>query len=220
MDELEALRAETKNAAKEYVAVLHLLSESRARVEELERERDAARSELYAERLQRRRAGEKYPPLMEPLREAARRLGYALAVHGSQERDLDLVAVPWVEGAEDAETLWASLLSVADAVAGPAFVVAGRMVSERPHGRRAINIHLGHAYLDVSVMPRSEALARVKALEEALRLAIGAWDHVNWMTEAYAECKRRDMGVYMEGAEDMRKARSVLGNAGKEGGGP
>lgn len=31
--------------------------------------------------------------------EAARACGYALAIHGTMQRDLDLVAVPWVDEA-------------------------------------------------------------------------------------------------------------------------
>jgi hypothetical protein len=39
--------------------------------------------------------------LLPALREVARRFGYALAVHGSLEWDIDLVAVPWCENAPD-----------------------------------------------------------------------------------------------------------------------
>lgn len=34
---------------------------------------------------------------IEKVREVARECGYAVAVHGSRERDLDLIVVPWVE---------------------------------------------------------------------------------------------------------------------------
>jgi hypothetical protein len=34
---------------------------------------------------------------IEKVREVARDCGYAVAVHGSRQRDLDLVAVPWTE---------------------------------------------------------------------------------------------------------------------------
>lgn len=36
---------------------------------------------------------------IERVREVARDCGYAIAVHGSRQRDLDLIAVPWVESA-------------------------------------------------------------------------------------------------------------------------
>jgi hypothetical protein len=41
----------------------------------------------------------KYELLIEPLRAVARSLGYALTVHGSLVRDIDLVAVPWTSDA-------------------------------------------------------------------------------------------------------------------------
>lgn len=36
---------------------------------------------------------------IERVREVARRCGYAVGVHGSRQRDLDLIAVPWTESA-------------------------------------------------------------------------------------------------------------------------
>lgn len=36
---------------------------------------------------------------IEKVREVARDCGYAVAVHGSRQRDLDLIAVPWTEHA-------------------------------------------------------------------------------------------------------------------------
>lgn len=39
------------------------------------------------------------------IREAAKSCGYAIGVHGSMRRDLDLIAVRWIEGASDKEIL-------------------------------------------------------------------------------------------------------------------
>ena len=39
------------------------------------------------------------------IREAAKEHGYAIGVHGSMRRDLDLIAAPWREGASDPDTL-------------------------------------------------------------------------------------------------------------------
>lgn len=92
-------------------------------------------------------------------REAARRYGYALGLHGSMRRDLDLIAAPWTEEAVPPE----------DLVKGIAVAVGGYVRKEtrgcqerdetgatsKPHGRRAWVIHLGaDAYIDLSVMPR------------------------------------------------------------------
>jgi len=86
--------------------------------------------------------------------EAVRNQGYAVAVHGSRVRDLDLIAVPWTE--ETAHTP----LSVAEIIAAaiPGFI-AGKP-EKKPHGRVGFVIHpLTHYgfdrwYIDLSVMPR------------------------------------------------------------------
>jgi hypothetical protein len=95
-----------------------------------------------------------YLGLLDTLRAAARGLGYALALHGSLQRDLDLVAVPWAKGARPAEDL---VRAVALAAGGACHLPD---VCRKPHGRRAWVIHLDHkkagtsAYIDLSVMPR------------------------------------------------------------------
>lgn len=38
-----------------------------------------------------------YISILPRIREEARKLGFAIGVHGSMRRDLDLIAVPWVE---------------------------------------------------------------------------------------------------------------------------
>lgn len=80
----------------------------------------------------------------------ARELGYALGVHGSLARDLDVIACPWVETAAPAE----ELVEAIRAKVGGCLSTQGP--TERPHGRRAWSIHLGGGpYIDLSVMPRS-----------------------------------------------------------------
>ena len=103
-----------------------------------------------------------YAEILPALRLMARGHGYALAVHGSGERDLDLIAVPWVENADDAETLVETLR---ESVSG---VIANSSQPEtlyepvlKPHGRRAwtILLHPAHyddpinLFIDLSVMP-------------------------------------------------------------------
>lgn len=89
--------------------------------------------------------------------EIARRFGYALAIHGTMARDLDVVAVPWTEEAVSAEVLvdelakefaWVIRTDEGDQrhMVGP---------TEKPHGRRAWLIPLMGCALDLSVMPRS-----------------------------------------------------------------
>lgn len=101
------------------------------------------------------------------LTEVARKCGYALAVHGTLARDLDLVAVPWTDEATSAETLimamlaafgWnhIHLLPAASDADGKEIRASGHVPAIRPHGRRAWSLHFDNGlYLDVSVMPRT-----------------------------------------------------------------
>jgi len=92
------------------------------------------------------------------IREAAQALGYAIGLHGSCRRDLDLIAAPWRDGAADADTL-------AHAVAQAACGIdrAGAYDWEqKPAGRVATSIPIcwpawhgqaGAGHIDLSVMP-------------------------------------------------------------------
>lgn len=105
-----------------------------------------------------------YVSMIPVFTEAAREVGYALAVHGSMGRDLDMIAVPWTEDAVCAEQLVMRLLAAGgfcgahlphrqeqkDPAQGN-----GDAPGIKPHGRLAWSIHFGNGYyLDVSVMPR------------------------------------------------------------------
>lgn len=94
----------------------------------------------------------------------ARSHGYALAVHGSLQRDFDLVAVPWTETALDARTLYEAIANECshDGPSESAKFVDGQWVSVdlrepelKLHGRLCWTIILHHtAFIDLSVMPR------------------------------------------------------------------
>jgi hypothetical protein len=108
---------------------------------------------------------EKYELLIGPLREKARELGYAIGVHGSLKRDIDLIACPWTSEATDARTLAEALQAVVAEINGNAhlswypgrgqeFTLAGGP-GMKPHGRLGWVINLGDGpYIDLSVMPR------------------------------------------------------------------
>lgn len=99
-----------------------------------------------------------YSQILPKIREAGKAMGYAIALHGSMQRDLDLLAVPWVEDAKSAEEL---VEFIAEAVNG--YVIGdvnARGTVEtptlQPHGRKSWNICWGgRAFVDLSVMPRS-----------------------------------------------------------------
>lgn len=83
----------------------------------------------------------------------AKELGYALMVHGSLARDLDLVAVPWVEEASDPAVLAEAIRAKFDSWTGVAKL--DETTCDKPHGRMGCLINLGgHAVIDLSIMPR------------------------------------------------------------------
>lgn len=102
-----------------------------------------------------------YAQLLPRIREAAKSLGYAIAIHGSMQRDFDLLAVPWVENARPAEELVEAIAKDVDG-----FVIGQdktgswergevRPGTPQPHGRKSWNICWGgRPFIDLSVMPR------------------------------------------------------------------
>lgn len=90
------------------------------------------------------------------MREAARRVGYALGVHGTQVRDLDLIACPWIDRAGTPDDLAAALGHViADTTAWSHQRVSDW--TQKPHGRVATTLIAGpggDVHVDLSVMPR------------------------------------------------------------------
>lgn len=106
---------------------------------------------------------DKYDLLIGPLRERAKELGYAIGVHGTLKRDIDLVACPWTDQAVPAEVLAEALRIVAEKVNGYAapnelevdeYFMDG-CPGGKPHGRLCWTFHLGGGpYIDLSVMPR------------------------------------------------------------------
>lgn len=85
------------------------------------------------------------------IRWACIRSGYTLAVHGTRSRDLDLIAVPWVDDAETVGQLLKRIRAAGFTVSTP---------EKKPHGRLAYVVHrdehrdLGADYIDLSVTAR------------------------------------------------------------------
>jgi len=109
--------------------------------------------------------------LLAPLRVAARECGYALGLHGSVSRDIDLIAVPWAEGAVAPIDLAHALRDAAQVVLGFEPPVGYSLAqARRPHGREGFAIHLvrpddmtvgedgltSSPYIDLSVIPPRE----------------------------------------------------------------
>jgi hypothetical protein len=111
--------------------------------------------------------------IIPPMRRVARSHGYALIVHGSLARDIDVLCVPWTADAVSAERLAASLRRVLDRL-----TAGGRSLSmqqlavwsnpsgksfehgTRPHGRKTWSYYFDRRcagpYLDMGIMPRAE----------------------------------------------------------------
>jgi len=101
-----------------------------------------------------------FAQVYEKLLAVAQDYGYALALHGSMNRDLDLIAVPWTENACDAKTLLEAINEEASRWQLEPFRGKPANIDQpgrkRPHGRLAYSIHFsgGAAYIDISIMPR------------------------------------------------------------------
>lgn len=104
------------------------------------------------------------PPTYSPVYAAAlypalatlfRSHGYALAVHGSLQRDLDLIAVPWIESPSPPDVVMAE---VADRM-------AVRIIGEptwKVHGRMAwtVSVGFGQCAIDLSFIPVKERTSK------------------------------------------------------------
>ena len=91
-----------------------------------------------------------YAALYAEFAEIFRKHGYALAIHGSLQRDFDVIAIPWVETPSEPTVIISELETTfaIDAVSGP---------EQKLHGRIAwtISIGFGDSRLDLSFMPKS-----------------------------------------------------------------
>jgi hypothetical protein len=101
--------------------------------------------------------GNKWMPVMYAtyygiLKEIAIEHGYALALHGTLGRDLDLIAVPWIENPKDPIKMLKSFRE------GIGFTGTDGesydTLEQKPHGRIAYTIQSGGGgYFDISIMP-------------------------------------------------------------------
>jgi hypothetical protein len=105
----------------------------------------------------RQKCKEYYDRLIEPLRAIAREHGYALGVHGSLARDIDLIAAPWREDITVQAVLAEAIRLKAEEIIGCAFIVPHEendFPRKKPHGRLCWSFHLGGGpYIDLSVLP-------------------------------------------------------------------
>jgi hypothetical protein len=96
---------------------------------------------------------------VERIRTVARTCGYAIAVHGSQTRDLDLIAAPWTVEAVSAQALVDALCDEVPLVVREAEPPVEGSPEAKPWGRLAWALHGVSVpnvhYVDLSVVPRA-----------------------------------------------------------------
>ena len=73
--------------------------------------------------------------VVKKIRDIARPMGWAIGVHGSMKRDIDLIAVPWVD---DAKGAWEVFEAIRDGIGAEHSSVMGD--TRLPHGRQALMI--------------------------------------------------------------------------------
>ena len=107
-----------------------------------------------------------YALMFEPLKEIALKYGYNLVLHGSLNRDFDLIAIPWQESLGNVEEM---MIEFCDYVGGK---INDDPLKDAPHGRKwyVIDIFRGgyfegdgftkvkyfkdpQYYLDISITP-------------------------------------------------------------------
>ncbi len=91
-----------------------------------------------------------YSHRIHELQAIAKANGYAIAIHGSMQRDLDVVAIPWVKNARTPKHLVKELCERMG-------LTSTKEATEKPHGRLAYTLMLRHAgFVDLSIMPKLE----------------------------------------------------------------
>lgn len=96
--------------------------------------------------------------IIRPLRDRAKILGYAIAIHGSQERDIDLIAVPWTDQAKEPDALASSLRQVLSKLYPIGLEVVPGEGQPKPHGRLCWAWWIRPwTYIDLSVFPPNPA---------------------------------------------------------------
>lgn len=158
-----------------------------------------ATQQAEIERLTKRKRGvaERFERHIGPLVAVAKEHGYALGVHGSLERDIDLIAAPWTEQAsEPAALIEAMRLAVDGYIRNDPhhdkYDETATNPIQRPHGRLAWSIYpaTGVTYFDVSVLPRVPADALVEQMKEERdteRTMHAAWRKRAEEAEAHAD---------------------------------
>jgi hypothetical protein len=89
--------------------------------------------------------GPVYAGLYPELADIFKKHGWALAIHGSMNRDFDLLAARWTETPSEPQTIFDEIIQnfAIESITGP---------QEKPFGRKAWSLHMsfGNCYFDIS----------------------------------------------------------------------
>ena len=88
-----------------------------------------------------------YAVLYESMRKAALDCGYALALHGSMQSDMDLMAMPWDEDSKPVEVL---VSEINKCIGETVWAESNLQLREtRAHGRQIYTLFMGSWHLDL-----------------------------------------------------------------------
>ena len=150
-----------------------------------------------------------YCALYPQLAEITRKHGYALAIHGSLGRDMDLICVPWVETPSIPEVV------IKEIVTKFALKEVGGPPSLKEHGRMAhtLSVAFGECFIDLSFMPRnpSQSTNHPDLLREAAEL-------IEYATYHDGRYNQRERPDWQETAQKLvRRMADALGRKPYEG---
>lgn len=100
--------------------------------------------------------GNKWMPIMYAtyygiMKTIAEKYGYAIALHGTMTRDLDLIAIPWID---EPKSIIDMMHEFNDQIGESRTGRPYTSTENKPHGRVAYTLATGGGgYIDLSVMP-------------------------------------------------------------------
>jgi hypothetical protein len=91
-----------------------------------------------------------YASLWPDLKNAALDCGWALALHGSLSNDMDLMAMPWVEGCTSVDEM---IEALEKCFTDPGPRIKTTVTSDKPNNRVVYTIHIwADFYLDINII--------------------------------------------------------------------
>jgi hypothetical protein len=108
-----------------------------------------------------------YAVLYPSMKEVATNCGYTLAIHGSTARDMDLIAVPWVEDPKSVSTLVSELNKCLGNTVWSEHNLTNK--ETKPHGRVSYTLSIGgNWFIDLSVTPPKSSNFSMNGLQKNL----------------------------------------------------